>query len=121
MRIKLKIVTLAFSVLVGCRTTQPPATREALVGNYIYVSNDPENKPTDHDLEHLTLRSDGTYDLTQGGSTKAITDRNGVWRIVPGDPPDVELDDAGYPIEIKGEEVRLMIDYDVGIWYAKRQ
>jgi hypothetical protein len=29
------------------------------------------------------------------------------------------LDHAGYPAVVKGGEVRLMIDYDTGIWYAK--
>jgi hypothetical protein len=38
---------------------------------------------------------------------------------MPGDPPIVDLDHAGYPIQIRGNEVRLLIDNDVGIWYAK--
>jgi len=67
----------------------------------------------------LVLQSDGKYDLVQGGSTKAVFEKKGVWRVVPGDPPNVLLDHAGYPIQIKGSEVMLLIDNDVGIWYAK--
>ena len=35
------------------------------------------------------------------------------------DPPEVLLDHAGYPIEINGNEVRLLVDLDVGIWWRK--
>jgi hypothetical protein len=94
-------------------------TRESLAGVYVYKSEDPEGRATDHDLDHLVLQLDGRYDLVQGGSTKAVSGRKGVWTIMPGDPPIVDLDHAGYPIQIRGNEVRLLIDNDVGIWYAK--
>jgi hypothetical protein len=105
--------------LLGCHKTQAPVTPGALAGTYRFVSKDPEGRATDYDLNHLVLKSDGTYDLVEGGTTKAVLERNGTWRIVPGSPPNVILDHAGYPIEITSNEVRLLIDLDVGIWWAK--
>jgi len=69
----------------------------------------------------LVLQSDGKYDLVEGGTTKAVSEKKGVWRIVPGNPPNVLLDHAGYPIEIKRNEVRLLVDLDVGIWWVKAE
>ena len=77
------------------------------------------DKPTDHQFDHLTLRADGTYDLVQGGSTKAKSEKTGEWKIQPGDPPNVLLDHAGYPIKVKKSEVRLLINDDLGEWYLK--
>lgn len=108
--------------LAGCRTKQPPVTPELVVGNYTYVSKDPENRPSDHNLDHLVLQADGRYDLIQGGKTKPRSEKKGVWRIVPGTPPDspeVLLDDAGYPVDVEDNEVRLLVDLDVGIWWSK--
>jgi len=118
------LLLLACCALVGCHTTQPPVTREALVGSYIYVSEDPESRATDHNLSHLVLQSDGTYDLVEGGTTKAVSEKKGLWRIERGSPSnvvDVVLDHAGYPIEIRKNEVRLLVDLDVGIWWVKSE
>jgi hypothetical protein len=141
LRFLLVLLVLTCCALAGCHTAQPPVTREALVGSYIYVSEDPESRATDHNLSHLILRSDGEYDLVEGGTTRAVSEKKGVWRmvpgnplkvlpapvrpgapsrwIVPGNPPNVLLDGAGYPIEIKKNEVRLLVDLDVGIWWVK--
>jgi len=111
------------------------------VGSYTYHSEDPESRARDHNLDHLFLQSDGQYDLVEGGTTKAVLERKGVWRIepgrplqvlpaparpgapfrwiVPGGPPNVLLNGVGYPIEIKKNEVRLLIDLDTGIWWVK--
>jgi hypothetical protein len=70
----------------------------------------------------LILRPDETYDLVEGGTTKAVSEKKGLWRIEPGSPSnvvDVVLDHAGYPIEIKKNEVRLLVDLDVGTWWVK--
>ena len=122
LRIRLTLLTLACCALAGCHAKQPPVTREALVGSYTYVSKDPASTPTNHNLDHLVLRADGTYDLVEGGTTKAVSEKKGTWRIEPGAPSgvvDVVLDHAGYPVEIKGQEVRLLIDLDTGIWWVK--
>lgn len=120
MKLKSRLVMLivAGCSLAGCGPTQP-VSRDALVGSYTYVSKDPENRATDHEWDHLTLQADGKYDLVQGGPTKAKSEKTGVWTFTGGDPAQVMLDHAGYPVREKSGEVRLMIDYDTGIWYAK--
>jgi hypothetical protein len=118
MKLHLQVAMLACCVLAGC-TAQPPATRDALVGSYTYVSQDPENRATDHEWDHLTLQADGKYDLVQGGPTKAKSEKTGLWHFTGGDPAEVLLDHAGYPVSVKRGEVRLLVDNDVGIWYAK--
>ena len=117
-----RLLTLMVAVccaLAACHTAQPPITKELVAGNYTFVSNDPESRATDHNLNHLVLQSDGTYDLVEGGTTKAVSEKKGVWRIGPGKLPNVLLDHAGYPIEIKRGEVRLLIDLDTGVWWVK--
>ena len=120
MKRHLQIAMLACCALAGCHAA-PPVTRDALVGNYVYKSEDPEDKPTDHEWEHLTLQGDGKYDLVQGGPTKPKTETVGRWTLWNGGSggPTVDLDHSGYPVRVKGGEVRLMIDYDTGIWYGK--
>lgn len=110
---------LAFFAAVGCHTAQPAVTRDALVGSYTYVSKDPESRATDHNLSHLILQSDGTYELAEGGTTKAVSTKKGGWKLMAGNPPNVVLDHAGYPIEIEKNEVRMLVDLDVGIWWLK--
>ncbi|MFY9646016.1 MAG: hypothetical protein WAK29_12600 [Terriglobales bacterium] len=119
LRFVLVLLMAALSVLAGCHTTQPPVTTQVVVGNYTFVSKDPESRATDHNLNHLVLQSDGTYDLVEGGATKAVSEKKGTWSIVPGKPPNVLLDHAGYPVEIKQNEVRLLIDLDTGVWWVK--
>jgi hypothetical protein len=119
LRFLLVLLIAALSVLAGCHTTQPPVTTQVVAGNYTFVSKDPESRATDHNLNHLVLQSDGTYDLVEGGATKAVSEKKGTWSIVPGKPPNVLLDHAGYPVEIKRNEVRLLIDLDTGVWWVK--
>jgi hypothetical protein len=109
---------VAAFVLGGC-TSQPPVSRQAVVGSYVYKSQDPDGKASDHEWDRLTLRGDGKYDLVQGGPTKPKSEKTGFWTFTAGDPAQVTLDHAGYPVLLKGGEVRLMIDYDTGIWYVK--
>jgi hypothetical protein len=89
------------------------------VGSYVYKSEDPEGKASDHEWDLLTLQADGKYDLVQGGPTKAKSEKAGIWQFYGGDQAEVDLDHSGYPVQIRGGEVRLMIDYDTGIWYSK--
>jgi hypothetical protein len=89
------------------------------VGSYSYISHDPDGKSTDHAWEHLALKADGKYDLVEGGPTKARSEKVGLWSFIGGDSAEVVLDHAGYPVRVKSGEVRLMIDDDTGIWFAK--
>lgn len=121
MKLRLQLVMLFWvsCALTACHTAQSPVTTAVLVGSYNYVSKDPESRATDHNLDHLILQSNGEYNLVEGGATKTVTKSKGAWRIVPGHPPNVLLDHAGYPIEITRNEVRLLVDLDVGVWWVK--
>ena len=120
MKLNLQLAMLACVVLAGCDTA-PPVKREVLVGSYAYRSEDPNGKPTDHAFDHLTLHADGKYELVQGGPTNPKTETTGAWTVWDGrgNGPQVLLDHSGYPVQIKSGEVRLLIDDDVGIWFAK--
>lgn len=91
------------------------------MGTYVYKSEDPEDRKTDHDRDRLTLQSDGKFDFIQGGSTKPTVDTSGSWTLWLGrDATHLILDhQSSYPVEVKGEEVRLLVDNDTGIWYQK--
>ncbi len=105
---------------MACQTDQTASLkRDDLVGSYIYKSEDPENKPTDHEFDHLALQSDGRYKLVEGGSKKAKSETSGMWFFTPGVSAEVDLDHSGYPVRKRGKEIRLLIDSDVGIWFAK--
>jgi hypothetical protein len=122
LRFGLALLVVATFALVGCHTTQPPITQELVAGNYTFVSKDPEGRATDHNLNHLVLQPDGAYDLVEGGTTKPVSEKKGTWRIEPGSPSgvvNVVLDHAGYPVEIKKNEIRLLIDLDTGVWWTK--
>ncbi len=120
MRRHIQISILACFVLAGCSEPTHP-TREILAGRYIYKSEDPAAKPSDHNFDLLTLRADGTYDFVQGGTTKSRTETVGSWKIWDGggQGPQLLLGRSSYPVRIKGDEVRLLVDNDVGIWLAK--
>ncbi len=117
-KLHLQVAMLACCVLAGCKAS-PPVTRNDLVGTYVYKSEDPEGKPSDHEWDRLTLQADGKYDLVQGGPTKPKSEKTGIWQFYGGDPAEIDLDHSGYPVRVKGGEVRLMIDYDTDIWYSK--
>ena len=118
------LAMLASSLLTGCQTDHAiPMDRQAYVGTYAYKSTDTSfDKPTDHELDRLVLKPDGKYLLVQGGSTKPKAETEGVWNLVNGtQQPNIELDHAGYPVRMKGDEIRLLINDDLGEWYAKAQ
>lgn len=123
MRPRFGLPILVCVILAGCRTARPQITRGELVGSYAYKSEDPEGRATDHEWDHLSLQADGRYDLVQGGPTKPRSEETGTWRMVPwASAPDGELlllNNSSFPIEVKKDGVRLLIDLDVGIWWAK--
>lgn len=121
-RPQIGLLIAACCLLAGCRA-QPPITRAELVGSYAYKSEDPSGRATDHAWDRLTLQSSGKYHLVQGGPTKLKTETVGAWTLDPWSSPAhgpvVVLDHSEYPVQIKGSEVRLLIDEDTGIWYVK--
>lgn len=91
--------------------------RDLLVGDYVYHSDDPRSS---HDADRLTLRADGTYVLAHMPGGRPGPREEGVWRLVDQvGRPYVLLDHDGLNIEVRGKRVRLMIDYDLSIWYEK--
>jgi hypothetical protein len=119
MRFALAIICGFGFVFGGCRSKQTQITYNSLVGTYDYKSLDPEDRSTDHEWDRLTLSPDGKYDLVQGGPTKAKSEKTGRWHFHDGEPGEVDLDHAGFPVRVEHSEIRLLIDLDVGIWYVK--
>lgn len=117
------LLILYLCMFVSCSSRQPaPLDKSAYVGTYLYKSVDTSvDKPTDHELDRLVLESDGHYWLRQGGSTKARMEKKGIWTLYPSEYPRISLDHDGYPIEIERGEIRLVINYDLGEWYVKKQ
>jgi hypothetical protein len=116
------IATLVSCLIAGCRTDHAiPTDQQSYVGVYAYKSADTSvDKPTDHELDRLALKAGGRYLLVQGGSTKIKTETEGAWHLVNGtQQPNIELDHAGYPIRMKGDGIRLLINDDLGEWYEK--
>jgi hypothetical protein len=111
----------AFACFLLCACHEPQVTKATLIGTYHFVSDDPEGRASDQTLDRLDLNADGKFDLVEGGSTKPRTEVVGTWTIIegPNHGTEVMLEHSGYPIEITQNEVRLLVDLDVGIWWAK--
>ena len=95
------------------------------MGSYVYVSEDPADVPSQHSLNLLVLRPDGTYELVEGGTTKPPRKTSGTWTLggalgtgAP-DGQQVMLGHAGYPVRVTKNQIRLLVDDDIGIWWAK--
>jgi hypothetical protein len=122
MSVRLFLPVVCASILLSCGSISDPAPadKSAYVGTYRYKSMDTSvDKATDHELDQLVLQAGGRYSLVQGGSTKPKSTTEGIWRLVPGNPPNIELDHSGYPIEVKQGQIRLLINDDLGEWYSK--
>ncbi len=69
---------------------------------YVFRSDAPKWTPSHRIGERRTLHDDGTYVLESGEGNASIVN-SGRWVFRDGDPATVELDHAGYPIEL-GEQ-----------------
>lgn len=120
---KVKALTLACTVIVlsGCTSDRSALLSPAdLVGDYTYHSVDTSfDRATNHEFDHLSLQTDGRYRLVQGGPTKVRTEKIGAWNFYAGKRPSLSLDNAGFPVQWRREEVRLVVDDDLGEWYVK--
>jgi len=121
MKTRLFTLTLTFVVMAGCNSDRSALlSRADLVGDYTYHSVDTSfDRATNHELDHLTLQVDGRYRWAQGGSTKVRTEKMGLWIFYPGERPSLSLDNAGFPVQMKKQELRLLVDDDLGEWYVK--
>lgn len=101
----------------GCTSERNvPLRPETFVGDYVYRSAD---KGAPHDPDRLTLRADGKYILVHMPGGRPGSTEEGTWRLIDGPSPNIALDHAGYPVEINGKKVRLLINDDLGHWYEK--
>ncbi len=89
---------------------------ERFVGEYVYYSDD---KGSPHDPDRLTLRADGKYTLVHMPGGRPGATEEGAWHLYDTPEPSIAFGDTVYPIEIKSNHVRLLIDLDVGHWYEK--
>ena len=106
-----------FSTLFGCapdRAAQLNA--EGLVGEYVFYSAD---AGAPHDPDRLTLRADDQYSLLYVSAGSPATRVEGTWQLVHDAATHVEFGGRSYPVEVKGKEVRLLVDTDIGHWYLK--
>ncbi len=106
--------------LVSEACASPPITRNQIPGDYVYRSLDPESRLSDHEWDRITLSPDGSYRFVEGGPTRSKTERAGRWQF-QADPPEIDLDHSGYPVQIRSHTVRLVVNDDVGTWYEKSE
>ncbi len=93
-----------------------PLRPESLVGDYILRCDD-RGAPCDRGT--LTLRADGKYVLRGASPWESGGDEQGVWRFEGGSHPRVAVGDRGLPVELRGEDVGLLVDDDLGEYYWK--
>ena len=109
---------LLMILLSGCRNSRLNITSATLVGTYVFRSDAPKWTPRHRIGERLTLHGDGTYILESGERNDSIVS-SGRWVFRGGHPAIVDLDHAGYPIELGSMGVRLIVNYDVDARYEK--
>jgi hypothetical protein len=111
------LVLLVVGVHAGCTSRRNvPPERDAFVGEYIYHTGD---KGSPHDPDRLTLKEDGQYILVLMPGGQPGSKQQGVWRLEGGANPEILLGSAGYPVEIKDRNIRLLINQDLGWSYEK--
>ncbi len=111
------LATLALSISAGCAVSpQAPLKPETFFGNYVLRSDDPGIRC---DPDRLTLRADGTYTLLHVPNGRRGQEEQGTWRLVEGVRQEILVGDTGFPIEFKGQSVRLIRNYDRGEYYEK--
>jgi hypothetical protein len=89
---------------------------ERLVGEYVYYAADPG---AEHDPDRLRLRADGKYTLVHLLGGRPDSTEEGTWQLVNDPTPTILLGHAGFPVQIQGNDVRLLIDNDLAQWYQK--
>lgn len=91
--------------------------RATLVGEYILWSGDSgEPSPPDR----LTLETNGRYVLVHMHGNHAGAKEEGRWQLFHDDLGwNLALGNHTYPIELNGQNVHLLVDDDLNIWYAK--
>ena len=88
-----------------------------LVGTHVLWSGD-SGEP--HSPDKLTLEENGRYALVHMRGGHPGAKEGGRWQLL-GNPGEWEvlLGTGGYPIEVKGQHVHLLVNDDLNIWYEK--
>jgi hypothetical protein len=110
---------LALLAGASCFNGEPdaPLTAETFVGTYIYYAAD---KTEPHDPDELTLHADGTYNLVYKPTGHQGAREEGRWKLVVDSyGPEILFARRGYPVRIKGRNIRLVISDDLSQWYQK--
>lgn len=129
MQIKLKILYVflisIWLINADCNTVPLQIRRSEMIGNYTYKTNDPSAIKSNYMWNHLQLQKNGVYILTLGGPTKKIINITGNWELdVTGgydDGTSILLGNRDYPIEIKNNHIRILLDPDLYIWWIKEK
>jgi len=102
----------------GCWSSpHRPVKLEELSGDYVCRS---APGPPQHDPDKLTLKADGTFVLIHMPGGRPGSKEEGKWEVVNTSPhPEVGFGRGLFPIRVKGKQVRLLIDEDLGYWYEK--
>lgn len=106
-------------IAASCGSTssvRSPLRLDTVIGEYRYHCAD---KGAPHELDRLTLHADGKYVLVHMHEAEVASTTSGTWRLVGEPTPNIQLDNAGYPVRIQGKNVRLLINDDLGQWYEK--
>jgi hypothetical protein len=122
-RVRKSLITsglVVWTLLASSCTSDHCSIHKAdLVGNYEVKALTWIRDPSHEIGERLTLREDGTYELTMPGPSESTSVKSGHWGFTDGPIPEVDLDRAGYPIKCNRDTVKLVIDDDIDARYEK--
>lgn len=109
-----------WGVLSGCTSKRTAQLKpEIFVGEYVFQMGD--SGAPHHDPDRLTLKADGSYILVHMPGGRPRPTEEGAWRLINDPNPNILLDHAGYPVEIRGKHIRLLVNDDLGYWYEKTE
>ena len=110
---------LLFSSLAGCGE-RVPTDKQAYIGTYIYEQDDTLSGNSRPTWDRLILEADDQYRWEQSHPTGDMPKIGGKWRLVTGSQAlEIRLNDAGYPIQMRGGKIRLIINYDTDEYWGK--
>lgn len=117
MSVKLRLLfyLLTAALIWACTSGRMPA-RDQFVGNYIFFSAD---AGAPHDADSLSLLSNGTYRIVNMPFGRRGSEEKGIWYLTTERTPNIVLGKSGYPIEIKGTEIRLIVNDDLDEYYRR--
>ncbi|MGH9581488.1 MAG: hypothetical protein ACRD4O_00950 [Bryobacteraceae bacterium] len=111
-------ISALLSILCGCSSERNAQLKpETFVGEYIFQMGD--SGAPHHAPDRLALKADGKYVLVHMPGGRPGSTEKGTWHLFTDFEPRVGFGNRTYPVEIKGERIRLLISDDLGYWYQK--